>query len=95
MKKMFVIFCISLIIILSSSSQACETSEKEYEKPKTCDESYQKESDNSFNLEELSFIFAKLSTFYDKLVDRFPIIEKIMEKIFFWIYLQISNMEEY
>ena len=95
MKKWFLIFCIIQLIMISNFSQACEIYEDESDKQKDCYKSSQKDRNNSIDLEELGFIFVKLSTFYDKLVDRFPIIEKIMEKIFIWIYLQISNIEQY
>jgi hypothetical protein len=64
---------------LEKSSKNCEEEIKETEKSDD-------DNENSFDMKHISVFISSLSNSLDLLMDRFPIIGQIIEKIFFWIF---------
>ncbi len=78
---------------IDASQEKCSIKTKEVE---TTDEESE-ENEYIIDIKELSLIISKVSIFLDKfldkLIERFPIIEKILQQILFWIYYKIATIE--
>lgn len=46
---------------------------------------------NNFDIKQISLLISSLTNSLDLLIDRFPIIEQIIQKIFYWIFYLLCN----
>jgi len=85
-----VIFC-----LVGTFAQACE----EYEQEEKCYneeepvETEVEEEEETQEEPEIGFLNSKWFIILDRLIDRYPIIERIIERILQWIFNQLLGME--
>lgn len=89
MKKQYLMIALVFIILIGNLAQACSYNDqsRKYEEIK-CSEKNNEEYEYIIDIKELSNFVTKLSYILDKLIERFPIIEEIIQKILLWLYLQ-------
>jgi hypothetical protein len=89
MKKHYLIVVLVFLIIIGNLAQACSYNDWQGKsKEINCSETNNDEYEYMIDIEELSNFVTKLSYILDKLIERFPIIEEIIQKILLWLYLQ-------
>lgn len=82
------VICMCIIAILSSSIQACEPKEIDYEKDKNKEEikeSYQNPKSDVSN-KGLS------NNFFEMFLDRYPLFDQIIQLLLEYLYSWLSNM---
>ena len=75
-------------LIYYEKTQIQDSSNKCKSKGSDINNEESEENDDIIDIEELSNFVTKLSNTLDKLIERFPILEKIIQKILLWLYLQ-------
>jgi hypothetical protein len=89
------IIVLVILCLIGSLSQACEDYEQEYKCDKKVEKDEIKVEEKEKEQEDrgASFSESKWFKILDKLIERFPIIERIIERILQWIFNNLLDME--
>jgi hypothetical protein len=96
MKKLCLIAAIIFLLLIANVSQAIHTKEYQEKSSTKCDistkesEEIKDKNENTFDMKQISILISSLSNSLELLIERFPIIEHIIQKIFYWIFYVLA-----